>query len=359
MKYLNKIFIKEREISIESPTYFIADIASNHDGDIKRAKDLIKIAKDAGADAVKFQHFLAKKIVSDYGFKNLQSASSHQSKWDKSVFDVYKECECDREWTEELMEVAKLNNVDFMTTPYDYEVLGMIDQYVPAYKIGSGDVTWTDFISEISKKNKPVILATGASDFSDVERAVEAILKYNNQIVLMQCNTNYTGDLENFKYVNLNVLKTFAVKYPNMILGLSDHTPGSSAVLGAVAFGARVIEKHFTDDNSRKGPDHLFSMNPKSWREMVDSTRELEYALGDGIKRIEKNEEQTSILQRRCLRLTHDLEKSAVIKEGDLEALRPAPKGSIEPYNLQYLIGKKLVVAKVAGDAIYHKDVEE
>jgi sialic acid synthase SpsE len=359
MKYVNKLFIKNREISIEAPTYFIADVASNHDGDVKRAKELIKLAKEAGADAVKFQHFLAKKIVSDYGFKNLKTGLDHQAKWDKSVFDVYKECECDREWTEELAEVAKECEIDFMTTPYDYEVLDMINDYIPAYKIGSGDITWTDFISEIAKKNKPVILASGASDFNDVDRAVEAILKYNNQIVLMQCNTNYTGSLENFKYVNLNVLKSFAVKYPNMILGLSDHTPGHSAVLGSVAFGARVVEKHFTDDNSKKGPDHMFSMNPTSWRAMIDATRELEYALGDGIKRIEKNEEQTSIVQRRCLRVKHDLEASTIIKESDLEALRPAPKGAVEPYNLKHLIGKKLLVAKTAGDAIYYKDIQE
>ncbi len=359
MKYANKIFINQREISINSPTYFIADVASNHDGKLERAKDLIKLAKDAGADAVKFQHFLASKIVSDFGFKNLKTVASHQSGWDKSVYEIYQEYECNRDWTEQLCEVAKAHDIEFMTTPYDYEILDAIDKYVPAYKIGSGDITWIDFIKKVAQKNKPIIIATGASDMLDVERAVDAILEENPQIVLMQCNTNYTGSIENFKYVNLNVLKSFAIKYPDMILGLSDHTPGHSAVLGAVAFGARVVEKHFTDDNSRRGPDHAFSMDPQAWRNMVTATQELEYALGDGIKRIEKNEENTAIVQRRCLRLKHDLEKNSIIKESDLEALRPAPIGAFEPYNLQYLVGKKLLVSKKSGDTIYHKDIEE
>ena len=359
MKYANKIFIGEREISINSPTYFIADVASNHDGKIERANDLIKIAKDSGADAVKFQHFLASKIVSDYGFKNLKTVSSHQSKWDKSVYEIYQEYECNREWTEQLYETAKQNDIEFMTTPYDSEALAMIDKYVRAYKIGSGDITWIDFIKTVAQKNKPIIIATGAADIFDVERAVEAIIEHNPQIMLMQCNTNYTGSIENFKYVNLNVLKSFAVKYPNMVLGLSDHTPGHSAVLGSIALGARVVEKHFTDDNLKRGPDHAFSMNPQSWKAMMIAAKELEYALGDGIKRIEKNEEQTAIVQRRCLRLTKNLEKNSIIKEEDLEALRPAPTHSIDPYNLKNLIGKKLLVAKQSGDAIYYKDLEE
>lgn len=359
MKYDNIIYVNGREISIDAPAYFIADIASNHDGDIERAKELICLAKEAGADAVKFQHFKANKIVSDYGFKNLSIKMSHQTTWKKSIFETYKQYECNRDWTEELVQIAKEERIDFMTTPYDIEAVELLNPYIPAYKIGSGDITWTKFIEIIAKKNKPVILATGASNMEDVERAVDVILKYNHQLVLLQCNTNYTGSPDNFKYINLRALQTFSIRYPHMILGLSDHTPYHAAVLGAIALGARVIEKHFTDDNKRKGPDHAFSLNPETWKEMIERSRELELALGSGIKRVEENETDTVIVQRRCLRLVKDIKAGMKIKENDLASLRPAPPGALEPYKLNKIIGKTLTVSKLTGAALFDNDLKE
>ena len=357
MRYDSRIYINKRKISINSPTYFIADIASNHDGDLGRAKSLIWQAKEAGADAVKFQHFKADRIVSDYGFKNLGGQGSHQASWKKTVYEVYKQYECNREWNEELANTAKEAVIDFMTTPYDVEAVTMLDNYIPAYKIGSGDITWTDFIKLVAKHGKPVLLATGASTMDDVERAVDAVLEYNRQIVLLQCNTNYTGSMENFCHINLRVLQTYAIQFPNMLLGLSDHTSGHATVLGAIALGARVVEKHFTDDNSRQGPDHTFSMNPNSWREMIECSRELELALGDGVKRVEKNEMDTVIIQQRCLRLVRDMQAGEKLELSDLEVLRPAPKGSLKPCRLNEAISKTLAVFKVAGDALYESDL--
>ena len=356
MRYDSIIHINKREISINSPTYFIADIAANHDGDLGRAKSLIWQAKEAGADAVKFQHFMADRIVSDYGFKNLRGQGSHQASWKKSVYEVYKQYECNREWSEELANTAKEAVIDFMTTPYDIEAVTTLDRYIPAYKIGSGDITWTEFIKLVAKRGKPVLLATGASTMDDVERAVDAVLEYNRQIVLLQCNTNYTGSMENFCHINLRVLQTYAIRFPNMLLGLSDHTPGHATVLGGIALGARVVEKHFTDDNSRQGPDHAFSMNPVSWREMIECSRELEAALGDGVKRVEKNERDTVIVQQRCLRLVRDVQAGEKLDHSDLEVLRPAPQGSLKPYCFTDVIGKTLTVSKVGGDALYESD---
>lgn len=357
MRYNSEISINGREISIDSPTYFIADIASNHDGDLARAKELIWLAKESGADAVKFQHFIAEKIVSDYGFKHLGRQAGHQAAWKKSVFEVYKECECNRKWTEELYTVARDAKIDFFTTPYDVEAVNELDKYVPAYKIGSGDITWTQFVELVAKKNKPILLATGASDMADVRRAVDSILIHNPQLVLMQCNTNYTGSIENLKYVNLNVLKSYAVMYPNMLLGLSDHTAGCSSVLGAIALGARVVEKHFTSDNNRVGPDHAFSMNPKTWREMVDRSRELEASLGDGYKKVEENEKETVVLQQRCIRLSKDIKAGETIHAGDIEALRPAPLGAYRPYQENEVVGRELVRDMQAGEEIYPRDL--
>lgn len=358
MHYDSVIHLGEREIAIDCPTYFVADIAANHDGDLERAKQLIHLAKEAGADAVKFQHFKAEKIVSDVGFKSLGGQLSHQASWKKSVFEVYRDYECNRDWNAALIETARVVGIDFMTTPYDTEAVDQLDPFLPAYKIGSGDITWTDFIEYVARRGKPVMLATGASHIDDVQRAVAAVLRHNRQLVLMQCNTNYTGSLENFRHINLNVLRSYAVSFPGMVLGLSDHSPGHATVLGAIALGARVIEKHFTDDCSRVGPDHSFSMYPASWREMVDRSRELEAALGDGIKRVEANERQTSVVQQRCLRFTRDMAAGEFIQAGDLEALRPAPADALRPYELSLALGKPLAQARKHGEALLYKDLE-
>jgi sialic acid synthase SpsE len=358
MRYDSVLHIGPREISITAPTYFIADIAANHDGDLNRAKDLIFRARDAGADAVKFQHFKADKIVSDRGFRDLGSQLGHQAAWKKPVFEIYRQYECNRDWNLALAETACAAEIDFMTTPYDVEAVEMLDAHVPAYKIGSGDITWSEFLGYIARRGKPVILATGAADMIDVERAVDAVLAETKQFALLQCNTNYTGSLENFHHVNLRVLAAYALHYPGMVLGLSDHTPGHAAALGAIALGARIIEKHFTDDPTRVGPDHSFSMTPTTWREMVDRGRELETALGDGVKRVEANERETVVLQRRCLRLARDLSRGSVLSDADLEALRPAPAGALEPHRQAALIGARLTRDMQRGEALHATDVE-
>jgi sialic acid synthase SpsE len=330
-------------ISNHSPTYFIADIAANHDGSLKRALKLIRLAAKAGANAAKFQHFKAETIVSDLGFRNLKKKLSHQSKWKKSVFQVYKEASINFKWTKTLQNECKKYKIDFLTSPYDLEYVDMVDKFIPAFKIGSGDITWLEIIKKIAQKKKPVILATGASSIEDVKRAVSLIQKFNKKIILMQCNTNYTAKNENLLYLNLNVLNTYKKIFKNkVILGLSDHTFGYNSVLGAVALGARAIEKHFTDDNNRLGPDHLFSMNPITWKEMVNQTRVLEKSLGDGIKKIENNEIESSIVQRRSIRAKKNLKKGTKINKNHLVYLRPCPKNGLEPFEKNKIIGKVL-----------------
>jgi sialic acid synthase SpsE len=352
------MIIENKKIALNKPTYFIADIAANHDGDISRAKDLIYQAAEAGADAAKFQHFNAKTIVSKEGFEKFQDQKSHQSKWKKSVFEVYRNAEVNISWTPILKETCKKAGISFFTSPYSIELVDEVDPFVPAYKIGSGDITWIEIIKHIASKNKPYILATGASTMEDVSRAVNAALNVNENLALLQCNTNYTASLENFKFIQLNVLKKYAELFPNLILGLSDHTPGHSTVLGAVTLGARIIEKHFTDDNNRTGPDHLFSMNPKSWSEMVLRTRELENSLGNGVKKVENNEKETVVIQRRSLWLNKSLVKGDIIKKDDIDILRPSPQDGIQPYNLNEIVGKKLIKNKNKGENIKNIDFE-
>jgi N-acetylneuraminate synthase len=349
------IKINDSEIGYEKPTYFIADIAANHDKSLSRAKKLIELALASGANAVKFQHFKASTIVSDKGFKEIGKRIAHQSSWDKSVFEVYQDAELPFEWTKELSSYSKHLGIDFFTAPYSLELIELVEPYVPAFKIGSGDITWIESIMKMARYGKPILIATGAATMAEVERAAEAILKINSQLVLMQCNTNYTGGLDNLNYLNLNVLKTYSQRFPNVTLGLSDHTPGHLSVIAAVALGARVVEKHFTDDNNRVGPDHKFSMDPVTWKEMVLATRQLELSLGNGNKVVEQNEVESVIVQQRALRYSKNLHKGHKLNRADIEILRPCPANSLKPFEIESVLNTVLNV-DVSFHQIIHLD---
>lgn len=333
--------IGNRAIGRSQPPYFIADIAANHDGNLDRAVDLIHLAAQSGAHAAKFQHFSAETLVSDFGFRTLGRQLSHQSKWEKSVFEVYKDASISTEWTETLHAECQKAGITFLSTPYSLDLADHIDPYVDAYKIGSGDINYLEIIAHVAASGKPWLIATGASELSDVDKAVAATGSNRNGVI-MQCNTNYTADRDNFRYINLSVLTEYESRYPDLVLGLSDHTLGHSTVLGGIALGARVFEKHFTDDTERSGPDHGFSMTPSSWREMVERSSELYLALGDGEKKVEENERDTVVLQRRSLRAARDLTSGEKITKDMLEALRPAPLGSLPPSAVDSIEGRTL-----------------
>lgn len=326
-------------IGDQHPTWFIADIAANHDGSLERALQLIHLAAEAGADAAKFQNFRGPEIVSDYGFSHMNAQVSHQAKWKKTVTQVYDDASVPFDWTPILKEECDKVGITYFSAPYDFGAIDMLDSFVPAYKIGSGDITWIEACLRMARKGKPVLLATGASTIGDVQRAVDSILPVNPQLVLMQCNTNYTAADGNFDSIHLNVLKTYRQMWPNLILGLSDHTHGHATVLGAVALGARVVEKHFTDDNHREGPDHAFAMNPTSWAEMVQATRQLERAMGSANKTIAENEHDTVIVQRRCLRAARDIKAGEIMTREMIDVLRPAAPGAIMPYDINQVVG--------------------
>lgn len=349
--------IGDRVVGPHEPTYFIADIAANHDSDLQRAKHLITLAKEAGADCAKFQHFRAEHIVSDYGFRAMGGQQSHQATWHKSVFEVYQDASVPWAWTSELSQHANAIGIEFMSAPYDIEAVHHLGPFSNAFKVGSGDINHLEELQAIVALGKPVIIATGASTLEDVQRAVTIIKGAGVPYVVMQCNTNYTGSIENIKYVNLRVLKQFADLFPDAVLGLSDHTPGHVTVLGAVALGARVIEKHFTDDTSRIGPDHGFSMDPVTWRAMVDATRMLEAALGSGSKDIEANEVETVVLQRRCVRAVRDLPRGTVITDTDIEVLRPAPVDALAAHERSAALGKTVARDVEAGEHLTWADL--
>ncbi|MBK8946939.1 MAG: N-acetylneuraminate synthase family protein [Ignavibacteriae bacterium] len=316
-----QIKIGNKIIGEDYPTYIIAEIGANFDGNIEKAKELIKAAKECGADCAKFQSFKAEKIVSAGGFSKMKLKGIHGS-WGRPVHEVFRDAEFPREWHKEINDYCIELGIDFSTSPYDFEAVDLcIDLNVPFIKIGSGEITWLEMLTFIAKKNKPMFLATGDATMSEIDEAIRTIESTgNNQLVLMQCITNYPSLIES---ANINVLKTFQTAF-NILTGYSDHSPGPVVALGSIALGAKVIEKHFTLSNYDIGPDHPHSMNVNEFKRMVDYIRELEEALGSTRKVVVEEEAETVYVQRRGLYSTKFIPKGKIIDRDDLTVLRPA-----------------------------------
>lgn len=343
---MKKIKIKERWVGNEEPVYIIAEIGSNFDGSIERAKMLIDLAKDCGADAVKFQCFTTDKIISREGFAGLKKG--FQSKWKRPVYEIYKSAVFPRQWHNELFNHANRKKLHFLSTPYDIEAVDILDELgVPVFKIGSGDITWYEILRHIAKKEKPIILATGASTIAEIDEALRVIRSEGNEeIILLQCVTNYPS---HFEYANIRAMEAMGKMF-GLLTGYSDHTLGTVVSLGAVALGASVIEKHFTDDKSRKGPDHPFAMDWKEFKEMVNQIRTLEKALGFSVKSLYEEEKETVILQRRCLRAAKDIPKGSKITAEMVVALRPLAEDSLDPKYKEIIIGREAKMDFKKGD---------
>jgi sialic acid synthase SpsE len=337
MRFSKEIKIGDKIIGKNHPTYIIAEIGANFNGDINVAKELIKSAKECGADCAKFQTFISEKIVSDNGFSLMELKGVHGT-WGKTVGQVFKEVEFPREWHQELLEYANSIGIHFSTSPYDFEAVDLCQNLdLPFIKIGSGEITWLEMIKYISQKNKPVFLATGDATMSEIDEAIRTIEETGNEnVVLMQCITNYPSKIEN---ANINVLKNYQNSF-EILTGYSDHSPGPVVSLGAVSLGAVVIEKHFTLDKNDKGPDHPHSMNPVEFKLMVDQIRDLEKALGNSRKVVVEEESETVFVQRRSLYINKNLQVGDTIKEEDIIVLRPAL--GIPPKFKNTIIGSKL-----------------
>jgi len=314
--------------------YIIAEIGSNFDGSFSKAKKLIKSAKECGADAAKFQAFKTELLLSKRGF---EKKSAFQSSWKNSVWKTYKDAELPRDWHEKLNDYAKKIKIDFFTSPWDFEAVDILTKLkTPAIKIGSGDITYLDILKYIGSKQKPVLLATGASTLKEVEGAVRAIRSTgNNKIILMHSVTQYPSPMEE---ANLNALNVLKKKF-SLNVGYSDHSPGSLIVLASIAMGASVIEKHFSLNPNSKGPDHQHSMSPKAFKKMVDDIRKLERAKGDGIKKIEKSEKETVIIQRRGIWTIKPIQKGEKFSKINIMALRPFNGTSASKFEI--ILGKK------------------
>ncbi len=342
---LKKIKIGDRLVGEGKPTYIIAEIGSNFDGSLEQAKHLIDLAVKLRADAAKFQSFLPDKIIAREAFRE---KSSFQARWDKSVYEVYSDAMVPRAWHRELADYCKEKNIDFFSSPYDKEAADLLDEIgVPVFKIGSGDITYLSLIEYIAQKGKPIILGTGASSMGEIEEAVNVIRSTGNEdIILLQCITNYPSP---FEHANIRAMVTLRDAF-EVLVGYSDHTPGSVVPLGAVALGACVIEKHFTFDKARKGPDHPFAMDVQEMASMIEDIRKLEFALGSPIKQLTDTETETVILQRRSLFAKIDIETGTTIASEMIEPLRPA-RGILLKH-IDLVVGRRAKVDIPKGEPI-------
>ncbi len=331
---IKPVKIGSRYLSTNSNCYIIAEIGSNFNGRISNAKKLIKLAKNSGADAAKFQSFVPEKIISRNGF---EKKMAFQAKWKKSVWDVYDEAKLPLSWHEELSKYSKSIGIDFMSAPYYYESVDMLVKLkVPAIKIGSGEITNIEFLKYIGKTMKPIFLATGASTMKEVEEAVRAIKSTGNKkIILMQAITQYPSPTTD---ANLKVMETFRKKF-KLNVGYSDHSSGSLVILASVVMGACVIEKHFTANTTLDGPDHIHSLNPIDFKQMVQNIRLLESAMGDGVKKVENSERETQVIQRRGIWTIKKISKGELFNKSNIDVLRPILGISASKYEL--VIGKK------------------
>lgn len=338
----------DRLVGENHPTYFIAEIGGNFDGSIDKAKRLIDAAKESGADCAKFQTFITPRIVSEGGFSRMQLKGVHGS-WGRSVSDVFRDVEFPLAWHDEINDYCHKVGIDFSTSPYFREAVDKcVELNVPFIKIGSGEITWLEQLDYIARTQLPIMLATGDATMSEIDEAVRTIeATGNRKLVLMQCITNYPSKIDS---ANVNVLKSYQSCFETLT-GYSDHSAGHVVALAATVLGSRVIEKHFTLDRRDKGPDHPHSMEPKEFRFMVDSVREVERAMGSSRKVVVEEEGETLFVQRRCLYAKRDLKKGQVVTEDDIEVLRPAL--GIPPKYRKVIIGRICRTDVSAGQPLF------
>ncbi len=344
MKYFSKqINIGGRLIGHGHPTYIIAEIGANFDNDINKAKRLIDAAKECGADCAKFQTFSTSKIVSEGGFSLMKLEGVHGS-WGRTISEVFKDAEFPREWHQEISGYCKKIGIDFSTSPYDIDAVDLcVKLDLPFIKIGSGEITWLEMLDYIGRTGKPLMLATGDATMSEIDEAVRTIeATGNNNLILMQCITNYPSKIDS---ANVNVLKTYQSAF-DILTGYSDHSPGPVVALASVVLGGCVIEKHFTLNKTDKGPDHPHSMNPTEFKLMTDYVREIERAMGSTRKEVVEEEGETVFVQRRCLYAKCNIPAGKAIEVDEIDVLRPAL--GIPPKYKKVIIGK-----------VVNKDIEK
>jgi len=337
--------MKIQSFDISKQVLIIAEIGNNHEGNFNLAKDMIKMAADSGADAVKFQTFCADRYVSQL---------------DKKRYDQLKSYELTYEQFELLSQTAIKNGLIFLSTPFDIESVDALEPYVPAYKISSGDNTFWPLIKHIAKKGKPVILSTGLTTMNELKNAVaiisenSPIKKSREKLALLHCISAYPADLSDLNLLSIQYLKDNF----DVLTGYSDHAMGIYSCLTAVGVGARIIEKHFT--YSKEGQtfkDHLLSATPDEFKKMVTRIRDIEKMIGIYQKKPAKSESPLFSAARRSIAARKNISKGEILDISHITWIRPG--NGLKPGNEDLLIGRKLKNVVLCGAIFTEDDFEK
>ncbi len=332
--------------------YIIAEAGVNHNGKLELAIQLIRKAKEAGADCVKFQTFKADQIVT----KQSPKAKYQLEVTDKaeSQFEMLKKLELGFGDYRILMNECNILEIDFLSTPYNKEDVDFLDSLnVTGFKIASGQLTEFPILKYIARKNKKMIISTGMGTLADVYNAVEAIrAEGNNDLVVLQCTTNYPSRVEDANLLAMQSIRDSC----KVIVGYSDHVENNYACFASVALGAEIVEKHFTLDKKMQGPDHSSSLSPEEFKELVIGIRNIEKALGSGIKKPSPIEIENSIGMKRSIVLLRDLEAGTILKEEYIGFKRPS--NGLPPNMLELVLGKKLVVGMKKDAALQYNSIQ-
>jgi N,N'-diacetyllegionaminate synthase len=321
----------------DGATYLIAEIGVNHNGDVDLAIEMVKAAKEAGADAVKFQTFSADRLVTANTPKVRYQESTTSS--NESHYEMIRKLEFKFSDHEPVIDFCKENDIDFISTPYDVESARYLyDLGVDKFKVASADIV-DKFLNEyLASTGKQVILATGMASMCEIERAVETYKNYgNSNICLLHCVSNYPcSDLS----LNLRVIETLSRVF-NLPVGFSDHSIGDAAAMISVALGGVVIEKHFTLDRNMDGPDHKASSTPDEFASLVNSVRKVELILGSPEKRCQDEERQMSMVSRKSIVAKKPIKKGQLISLDDLTVKRPGT--GLCSYDVNLVLGKTAI----------------
>ena len=341
--------------NLSKKAIIIAEAGVNHNGDISLAKKLIDIAVDAGADVVKFQSFKANRLVSEKARKAEYQINNIIE--DETQFKMLNDLELSLEQAKLLNSYCKSKNITFCSTPFDNESLNELRELNMSFiKIPSGEITNYPFLEKISKIRKPIILSSGMSSLDEIKNAIKILTSDNLQkedITVLHCNTEYPTPMSD---VNLNAMNTISSEL-GVKVGYSDHTLGIEIPIAAVALGACVVEKHFTIKRTLEGPDHKASLEPSELKKMIKSIRNIEKAMGDGIKKPSDSEIKNIEIVRKSIHLLNDIKKGEIIKDSNLIMLRPGD--GISPMLLNQVIGKKIKKDFFAGHKLNLNDFEK
>ena len=320
--------------------FIIAEAGVNHNGDLNTALKLVDVAANAGACAVKFQTFRADNLVTHNARKAKYQIENTGSR--ESQFEMLKRLELPTTAYKTIISYCQKKHILFLSTPFDGESADFLSNLgVNIFKIPSGEITNKPLIQHIAAKRKPIILSTGMSYLGEVEKSILWIdqiwdkFGQKPQLTLLQCVSNYPAAAED---INLLAMKTMRSAF-GLPVGYSDHTLGIEIPIAAAALGASIIEKHFTLDRNMKGPDHMASLEPDELKTMVKAVRNVEMALGDGIKRPVESEEDTWLIARKSLVAARDIKKGFLFTEENVTAKRPG--NGMMPSEWDKVLGKK------------------